>query len=637
MSEPVNSTGLVGKHPIRVTVNHCGKQLMDQVFQHTPVSLGRLTENDVVLPFDFVSRFHCELRYLKHMWTAVDLGSTNGLMKNTTERFKEIPLNDGVNFRIQELDIRIKFEKAEELPQGFQALHDATTIIGNDDDLRPKSAAPAKEQISLSISTTDGDTGHIPLLDVNAARIFLCPHPLVASGAVLMKTSALQMLVFWHDQLLEAKEIPLGTRVHWENAGELWDLGGVRSDRTHIKIPKGCSPINIEAQGQKNLVVLPDTPVAFRTDSNVTVSFRYVPRSPELPGQVNLVEEKLINPLLMSSAIHGTVAIAAMTMATRHHGPSTPETERFATIIMAPTPPPLALQPTPTPLPLPTPPEIAKVEEKKEPPKKLEPPKFKKVTIRKMKKPVLAKRDESRIVAKEEEPPVKLDAKQLEPPVPAPTSVFEAKKVGALKMLSMLNAGPASNVANIEKIQISRVPTGAEGSVIGREEINGTGSIESNLSQSARGGSTGKGDGVAGIAVGGKNAGDYKMAGLSGKTGKRKVMGTVIGGATYSGFNNTEGLTRDQVMKIVQQNQSQIQTCYERSLLDNPDLAGRAEFEWEITSKGDVTLVKIKEATIKNGESLLDCVKGVFSRMKFPAAKNGESTTPTISLPFGRL
>ena len=73
--------------------------------------------------------------------------------------------------------------------------------------------------------------------------------------------------------------------------------------------------------------------------------------------------------------------------------------------------------------------------------------------------------------------------------------------------------------------------------------------------------------------------------------------------------------------------------------MEDPGLAGRAEFEWEISAKGAVKVgsVGVKETTLKNGEKLLDCVKGVFVAMKFPAAKNGSSTTPTIGLPFGRL
>lgn len=145
--------------------------------------------------------------------------------------------------------------------------------------------------------------------------------------------------------------------------------------------------------------------------------------------------------------------------------------------------------------------------------------------------------------------------------------------------------------------------------------------------------------GVAGgmalkVSTGGSG---YGATGFSGKTGKRNVLGSVIGGASYTEIAKTEGLTREQVMKVVQKHHSQIQQCYERSLMDDPNLAGRAEFEWEISAQGSVSAVSVKETSLRNGDRLLDCVKGVFRGMKFPVAKNGSSTTPTIGLPFGRL
>jgi hypothetical protein len=157
----------------------------------------------------------------------------------------------------------------------------------------------------------------------------------------------------------------------------------------------------------------------------------------------------------------------------------------------------------------------------------------------------------------------------------------------------------------------------------------------SKLAQSSHGGSA---NDVGTVAVGGKNAGGkYEVAGLGGKAGKQKVLGTVVGGATYTENSKNEGLTRDQVMKVIQKNQARIQQCYERALLDNPDLIGSADFEWEIAASGAVSSVNVKNATIKNGENLLGCVKNVFTQMKFPQAKNGEGTTSTIGLPFGRL
>lgn len=632
------------KQPVRLVAVHRGETLFDGVFQHTPIRIGRLVDNDVTLPFDFISRHHCELRFAHGIWVAADLGSKNGLIDPTNMRVDELVINDGDTFRIQDLSVHISY--AEAPAHDFQAMREAKTVIGSYDASPP----PASEvgswddrQRQISQASFDVD-GKRPLLDANLREILLEPHAMIGSA----KKRAVQTVVQWHDQVLDVRELHPGSPVTIELLGESMNLGRVKSDKTKIKIPKGCTPLT--GDDPKIMILTPDSPVAFRVDQSVTVTFRYVPRSKGLAGNTGWVEEKLVDPLLLSSAVHGVAAMAAILTA-KPQPKTTEEPERFATIIVAPTPAPLAMQPTPTPTPNPTPsptPMIAKkVEEKIKEKPKPPPPEKKIVAVKKVRKLAQMRKEEvappkakveMKVAAKDPEPPVKIDPEPQTPPAPAPTPVFEAKKVGALKMLSALNAGPASEIANVEKIQISRAPSNVSGSLVGREAINGTREIESKLNQSAKGGGNGRGDGIAGVAVGGTGAGgSYKLAGLAGKAGNRKIRGTVVGGATYSELKKNEGLSRAQVMKVVQEHQGEIQACYERALMSNPDLVGRAEFEWEISPQGSVSGVKTKEATLKNGETLLDCVKGVFARMKFPAAKNGESTAPTIGLPFGRL
>ena len=150
-------------------------------------------------------------------------------------------------------------------------------------------------------------------------------------------------------------------------------------------------------------------------------------------------------------------------------------------------------------------------------------------------------------------------------------------------MLSALSAGPDVNIPNAEKIQIARSPSNTPGALVGKESVDGSGEVISKMAQSANGGGTGRGTGVTGVAVGG-DAG-YQVAGLSSKAGTRKIRGSIVGGATYTQLKKNEGLTRDQVMEVVQKHQSEIQQCYERSLLLNPDLVGRGDFEWKLKPK----------------------------------------------------
>jgi pSer/pThr/pTyr-binding forkhead associated (FHA) protein len=677
-SQASTQPGALVKQPIRLTAIHRGQKLMDQVFQHTPIRIGRLLDNDVVLPFDFASRYHAEIRFENGQWTAVDLGSKNGLMIDATTRAPEIKLENNGTFRIQEVTILLKFETAAEVARDFGALRESPTQVASPEKLekeqsRAREARAKNQQRDAGGHGTgqrgtsrsqpaehDSDNGHRPMLDVTAAGLFLASHPSIASA----KEKAVQMVVLWHDQVLDTREFPIGARIRWDFLGEVHDLGTVKGDKSSIKIPKGCSVVGESGPGGLNLSHA--NPVAFRASSTLMVAFRYVPRSKELAAASMWPEEKLLNPLILSGTLHAAAGLTAICIAPKHQVKPVEEPDRFATIIVAPTPIPteIALQPTPTPtpvpeqIPTPTPIEVAKIE----PPKPIPEKKIKKVTVEKKlrkiaearkedigvkreDKPKVEKKiveeptkikEETKVIAKVDEPPVKIEP--VSSPAPAPTPVFEAKKVGALKMLSLLNAAPSADIANVEKIQISRAPASVSGPMNGREAINGTGSIESKLNQSAKGGGTGGGDGVQGIAVGGKSAGgSYKMGGLAGKAGTRKIRGTVVGGATYTELNKNEGLTKEQIDKVVREHANEIQACYEKSLMTNPDIVGRAEFEWEITPKGKVTYTKVKEATLKDGENLLDCVRGVFMKMKFPVAKNGESTTPTLGLPFGRL
>ena len=512
----------------------------------------------------------------------------------------------------------------------------------------PPSQTAAASAAGSSPSATAHSLGRQPILDLDVDALFCQPH----ADAASVKERALQIIVLWHDQVLDAKEIPIGEPIVWEFLGQEFELGDARRDKTPLRLPKGCTPIGGDPARPLALVVTWTEPAAFRVIGALTVSIRYVPKSRELARKAGFVEERLVDPLLLSSALHGSAALTAILMAPKHPPAPRVEPERFATIIFAPPPPEVVLQPTPTPPPEPTP-EPTPMVAKKEPEPKKEVKKI--VTEKKLKKIAVARKEDPKPVIKEAKPAPKVAAQpktkpepvkvaKAEPPPPIPPAPapspqpFNAKSVGALKMLSMLStAGPATHMANVDKIQVSRAPASVPGTLVGREAVSGTGDMISKLAQSANGGGKGKGD-AAGVAVGGKNAGgEYQTAGLSGTAGKAKIKGTVTGGATYTELSKNEGLTSEQVMKVVRKNESKIQQCYEKSLLDNPDLAGSAEFEWEISGAGSVNFVNVKNAAIKGGENLLDCVKGVFKGMKFPAAKNGENTTSTIGLPFGRL
>lgn len=246
----------------------------------------------------------------------------------------------------------------------------------------------------------------------------------------------------------------------------------------------------------------------------------------------------------------------------------------------------------------------------------------------------VAKAKPSPKVERRIEPEVEIKTKAVAvKPTPTPKP-FDASSVGALRALSLLTAPVSSNSS--ERIVVRK--TAAAEDRAGGQEVAPAPSTAQMMKNLPMTETKVDRDASLSLPVPSKDAA-YGTAGYSGKTGKRGVLGSVIGGATYTEISKTEGLTREQVMKVVQKHHAQIQQCYERSLMNDQGLAGRAEFEWEIGAGGAVAAdsVKVKETTLKNADTLIDCVKKVFLAMKFPTAKNGATTTPTIGLPFGRL
>ena len=119
-----------------------------------------------------------------------------------------------------------------------------------------------------------------------------------------------------------------------------------------------------------------------------------------------------------------------------------------------------------------------------------------------------------------------------------------------------------------------------------------------------------------------------------GKAGKRKVGGIVPEAPTFQG--SEQGLSHDKVMKVVNAHLGEIQSCYERALMENPSLVGRIEYEWTINPKGSVDESSVKRSEMGNADFLNQCVLRVIQGMKFPEAKNKLPTVASIGFPFGR-
>lgn len=102
--DTADRTGLARSGAELVMLDGSGNESERIAVTNTPVTIGRLSTNDVVLSDSNVSRRHAELRRDGDRWVIVDLGSTNGTLVNG-KLAREHRLGDGdrISFGTSEL------------------------------------------------------------------------------------------------------------------------------------------------------------------------------------------------------------------------------------------------------------------------------------------------------------------------------------------------------------------------------------------------------------------------------------------------------------------------------------------------------------------------------------------------------
>jgi len=115
-----------------------------------------------------------------------------------------------------------------------------------------------------------------------------------------------------------------------------------------------------------------------------------------------------------------------------------------------------------------------------------------------------------------------------------------------------------------------------------------------------------------------------------------KDLGRVLGQAptgqvraqvkTKPNMMKVEGhLDRGEIQKVINSHIHELQGCFERQLIVNPNLAGKVTFEWVIGTSGAVTVVKIKASTLSSNEAT-SCMQSAIHRWQFPAPSGGQVT-----------
>ncbi len=548
---------------------------------------------------------------------------------------------------------------------------DDDKTIPPDDVKKPAPLKPTSPPKPAAIAVKPHEVGH--RIGINEDTIIDKPsaaglvhdmmvvHPDLSSA----KIKKLEAIVIWHDQVFDVLEFQNTERVRIGGSkyADLnipfikggWSLAKVNLESSDCYVPQGVkfslSRGGVEFSSDKLIAEKQAVPkkqgyglklnyfdvLKVNVGSGMQICLRYI------PSTKRLTERKIAEPdlglkqsLWGSLFLHLLIGLFFISIV--------PETanipklknvpERFARLLVEPPKPiiPLATPiptPTPAPTPAPTPTPVVKKEEIK--PEK---------AIVKVKEKQIIKTPKQ--IAKTNKWPITVKkpvAKTQAAPVDNPKPVVQEKpepvpvKVESLGALAALGGASDSKVPekDMSNLNISKDAGGAPS-----KTLNTTGVMNT---LSAQGGKlVAGGSGTLRTKGGGVGTGaEYGTQGLKGSAGQRTVEASVVGQPKLVSGSKLEGLSREEVLKVVQKNSSEIQHCYEKSLLSQPDLSGRMEFEWDISAAGQVSNVKVKKSSVSNGDALGECVKGVFRTMIFPKARNGQSTSPTIGFPFGRL
>ena len=216
-------------------------------------------------------------------------------------------------------------------------------------------------------------------------------------------------------------------------------------------------------------------------------------------------------------------------------------------------------------------------------------------------------------------------AKKASNKKPASTVKVNVKKSGLLASLGSPKSKKSSSKQALAKVtnlnavssldsQSARVKVGGLSAKVANSRV----SIPSGAALDAQG-SMVSGEGRNNIAA--LNRGDVASGDIRGKVTASLTKKAKIGG----------GLSREAVKKVIDENMAEVTYCYEKALVGNSNLSGKAVFEWKILQNGSVGQVGIQSSTLHSNK-LHSCIKGAIKGWQFPQPK-GVSTT-TVSYPF---
>jgi hypothetical protein len=117
----------------------------------------------------------------------------------------------------------------------------------------------------------------------------------------------------------------------------------------------------------------------------------------------------------------------------------------------------------------------------------------------------------------------------------------------------------------------------------------------------------------------------------NGTTVKGQGNGQFEIGLNTSEASVDEGLTREEVAKVIHSHMNDIRYCYETGILKDPSLAGKALIDFKINPEGVVPNAKMAEMTLSD-RAVGQCLITKLQSWKFPKPRGGVHVA--VSYPF---
>ncbi len=113
---------------------------------------------------------------------------------------------------------------------------------------------------------------------------------------------------------------------------------------------------------------------------------------------------------------------------------------------------------------------------------------------------------------------------------------------------------------------------------------------------------------------------------------KAKPGGKVPPKVSIKGEGHVLGcIGKDAIRRVIRQHINEVRFCYEKGLVDQPDLEGRVSVGFVIKADGAVGSAKIKDSTLGN-QAVESCIAGAVERWTFPAPEG--CGVVIVSYPF---